>query len=93
VGLWNRRVVVYAGEGGFGEEVDEMLEDLVFQILDSMHPAFEVYGVYANPSSPHYYRRRARGRRRGRAVDDVALHGIHEPTDPVRWTLRRREVR
>jgi len=55
VGLWNRRVVLYTGTPGFGEQVDAILEGLVLEGLKGMNAAFDLVGVYASPSSPYYY--------------------------------------
>ena len=55
VGLHNRRIVLYTGVPGFGEEVDAILEGLVLEGLRGLNHGFDVIGVYASPSSPYYY--------------------------------------
>ena len=55
VGLFNRRIVLYTGEGGFGEEIDSMLETMVMKSLGALNPAYDIIGAYANPASDYYY--------------------------------------
>ncbi len=54
-GVWNRRIVLYTGEAGFGDTVDGLLETVVMQSLNVMSFSFDILGVYANPSSDYYY--------------------------------------
>lgn len=54
-GLWNRRITVYAEQGGFGDTIDALLEMLVMSGLKAVDHAFDTIGVYANPASRYYY--------------------------------------
>ena len=54
-GLWNRRVAVYTGVGGFGAEIDGLIEGVTMDALKRVSHAFDIVGAYANPSSPYYY--------------------------------------
>jgi hypothetical protein len=55
VGLWNRRLGVYAGESGFGEEFDLFAESLVVDSLALINHSFDVVGAWDNPASDYYY--------------------------------------
>ncbi len=54
-GLWNRRITFYAGEAGFGAQVDGIIEYLAFNALDRMNYSFDLIGAWDNPASPYYY--------------------------------------
>ncbi|RJO71857.1 MAG: hypothetical protein C4523_03330 [Myxococcales bacterium] len=54
-GLWNRRFMLWAGEAGFGEQIDGMIEMVTFMALEELNHAFDVFGVYGNPASAYYY--------------------------------------
>jgi len=54
-GLWNRRLSLYTGQGGYGEEIDGMIEMMVLEGLKVVDHAFDIIGAYDNPASPYYY--------------------------------------
>ncbi|MBI5528269.1 MAG: hypothetical protein HY897_18200 [Deltaproteobacteria bacterium] len=54
-GLWNRRIALYTGQGGFGDEIDSFIEYMVMKALSEMNHSFDVIGAYDNPNSPYYY--------------------------------------
>jgi len=54
-GVWNRRLVLYTGEGGFGDVIDLALEAAVMEGLALLDPSFDVIGAYNNPDSAYYY--------------------------------------
>jgi hypothetical protein len=54
-GLWNRRIALYTGQGGFGDQIDSFIEYMVMKALSEMNHSFDVVGAYDNPKSPYYY--------------------------------------
>jgi len=54
-GPWNHRLNVYAGEGGFGEEVDFFIETIAQKGLESVPMAFDISFAYNSPTSTWYY--------------------------------------
>ncbi len=54
-GLWNRRLSIYSGVGGFGPEIDEMLEYMVLEGAKQVDHGFDMIGAYAASSSDYYY--------------------------------------
>ncbi len=55
VGPWNRRLNVYAGEGGFGDDVDFFIETVAQKGLESVPYEYEIRFAYDNPGSNYYY--------------------------------------
>ncbi|MBN2496664.1 MAG: hypothetical protein JXR96_18890 [Deltaproteobacteria bacterium] len=53
-GEWNKRISAYAGEGGFGAEVDAILEMLALQIFEEFPPDFDFSMTYAADGSDYY---------------------------------------
>lgn len=54
-GPWRRRLSFVAGQGRFGEAVDQAIEDVATRILSKTIPyAFDINMTYANPSSPYF---------------------------------------
>ncbi|MBN2361034.1 MAG: hypothetical protein JXR83_16380 [Deltaproteobacteria bacterium] len=54
-GVWNRRLAMFTGAGGFGDDLDAMLEQVVLAGLDSLDYAFDIVGAYNNPENPYYF--------------------------------------
>ncbi|MBI5495105.1 MAG: hypothetical protein HY904_08750 [Deltaproteobacteria bacterium] len=54
-GTFRRRVSVYTAPGGFGPEVDGLIEFAFMQGLRTLSHAFDVVGAYNNPASRYYY--------------------------------------
>ncbi len=54
-GPWNHRLNVYAGEGGFGEDVDFFIETIAQKGLEAVPMAFDVFFAYNSPPSTWYY--------------------------------------
>ncbi|MFH1530697.1 MAG: C25 family cysteine peptidase [Pseudomonadota bacterium] len=54
-GPWNHRLNVYAGEGGFGEEVDFFIETVAQKGLEAVPMAFDIRFAYNSPTSTWYY--------------------------------------
>lgn len=55
VGEWNKRIILYTGEGGYGQATDASIESLVMQGARELMPGFDVIGLYNNPASAYYY--------------------------------------
>jgi len=53
-GTWNRTLAAFAGEGGFGVEVDGMLELAAGWIFDEMSYDFDMTMTYASASSSYH---------------------------------------
>jgi len=54
-GLWNRRLSIYSGVGGFGPEIDGMLEYMVLEGAKEVDHGFDMVGAYAASTSDYYY--------------------------------------
>ena len=54
-GPWNHRLNVYAGEGGFGEDVDFFIETIAQKGLEAVPMAFDVFFAYDSQQSTWYY--------------------------------------
>ena len=54
-GLWNRRLVVFAGDSGFGPDFDAIAESVILDSLALVNHSFDVWGVWNNPASDYYY--------------------------------------
>jgi hypothetical protein len=53
-GLWQRRIEVVAGQGGFGRVADALVEAAGRQVLQQTIPAgYTVGQMWTNPNSPH----------------------------------------
>lgn len=55
VGAWNRRLSVFASTSGFGEPIDTMIEQLVFQIVEEVPYDFDFTMTYAKQQSPYVW--------------------------------------
>lgn len=55
LGEWNRRIAVYTGEGGFGVEIDTMIEAVARMVLEDIPYDLDVSFAYNNPKSVYYY--------------------------------------
>ncbi len=55
VGPWNRRLSIYAGEGGFGEDIDFFIETIAQKGLESVPYEYSMSFAYDNPDSTYYY--------------------------------------
>lgn len=55
VGPWNRRLNVYAGEGGFGDDIDFFIETIAQKGLESVPYEYSMSFAYDNPKSTYYY--------------------------------------
>jgi hypothetical protein len=54
-GPWNHRLNVYAGEGGFGEDVDFFIETIAQKGLEAVPMAFDLRFAYDSQTSNWYY--------------------------------------
>ncbi|MBM4370644.1 MAG: hypothetical protein FJ098_03275 [Deltaproteobacteria bacterium] len=54
-GPWNHRLNVYAGEGGFGEDVDFFIETVAQKGLEAVPMPFDIRFAYKSPGSTWYY--------------------------------------
>ncbi|WP_372369114.1 C25 family cysteine peptidase [Candidatus Uabimicrobium sp. HlEnr_7] len=54
-GLWQRRIDFVAGQGGFGEAIDNFSELIFKKLIASYLPVeYKINMAYANPSSPYF---------------------------------------
>ncbi len=54
-GLWNRRLVLFAGDSGFGAEFDAIAQGLILDTLTDVNHSFDIWGVWDNPASDWFY--------------------------------------
>jgi hypothetical protein len=54
-GLWNRRLNLFASEGGFGNAIDSFIEGMVFQMVEELPYRFDISMTYASQQSPYVY--------------------------------------
>jgi len=54
-GPWNHRLNVYAGEGGFGDDVDFFIETIAQKGLEAVPMAFDIEFAYDSQTSNWYY--------------------------------------
>lgn len=54
-GLWNRRLSLYSGVGGFGPDIDAMLEFMALEAIKEVDHSIDIIGAYASPGSEYYY--------------------------------------
>lgn len=54
-GLHNRRFFFYAGESGFDPDLASLVETLVLGGLAQVDPAYDIIGLYNDPTSSFYY--------------------------------------
>jgi len=55
VGPWNHRIHVYAGEGGFGDDIDLAIETIAQEGLESVPAEYDLKFAYNSPGSNYYY--------------------------------------
>jgi hypothetical protein len=53
-GTWNKTLSAFAGEGGFGELIDGLLEMAAGWVFDEMSYDFDMTMTYASPASEYY---------------------------------------
>ncbi len=54
-GDWNRRLSFFAGIGGFGTEIDALIEYMALQTLDRLPYTYDLNMTYGNENSPYFY--------------------------------------
>jgi hypothetical protein len=54
-GLWSSQVHVFASEAGFGDLIDEMIEDAGFAAVREVPAEWQLSLTYARPGSPYAY--------------------------------------
>lgn len=54
-GLFNRRLGLYVGEAGFGEQIDSLLEYAMMEGLKLVSHAFDIVGAWDSPTSSYWY--------------------------------------
>ena len=54
-GAWNHQVNVFASEAGFGDFIDEIIEDAGFAAVREVPPEWQLSFTYARPGSPYAY--------------------------------------
>jgi hypothetical protein len=55
VGVWNRRLSLFASNAGFGEQIDAMIEGVVFKLVEDIPYDFDLNLTYAKQSSPFVF--------------------------------------
>jgi len=55
VGPWNRRLNVFASTAGFGDPFDSLIENVAFDIVESVPYDFDITMTYASQESPFVY--------------------------------------
>ncbi|MFH1435991.1 MAG: C25 family cysteine peptidase [Pseudomonadota bacterium] len=56
-GTWNRRITLVAGNPGFGEPVDTMIESAATQVIFDIPYSFDISMTYDREESPYFYPR------------------------------------
>jgi hypothetical protein len=54
-GPWNKRINLFASEGGFGEFIDQVIEDIALQIIAPLDNAYDISMTYGSPTSEYVY--------------------------------------
>ncbi len=54
-GPWNKRINLFASEGGFGAVIDQVIEDIALQIIDPLDNAYDITMTYGSQSSEFVY--------------------------------------
>jgi hypothetical protein len=55
VGVWNRRLNLFASTSGFGEPADTTIETLVFKMVEELPYDFDLTLTYAKQTSPYVF--------------------------------------
>jgi hypothetical protein len=55
IGEWNRRLSLFASTAGFGDQIDAMIEALVFKLVEDIPYDFDINLTYAKQSSPYVF--------------------------------------
>lgn len=55
LGVWDRRLSIFASTSGMGDLVDAAIEGLVYDITEAIPYAYDVTMTYARQSSPYVY--------------------------------------
>lgn len=54
-GPWNKRINIFASEGGFGAAIDQVIEDIALQIIDPLDNAYDITMTYGSQTSEFVY--------------------------------------
>jgi hypothetical protein len=54
-GPWNYQLHVFASEAGFGDSIDELIEEVGFATVREVPPEWQLSLTYARPGSPYAY--------------------------------------
>jgi len=89
-GPWRRRISVFAGTGGYGPEIDALLESMFRFIFSGMLPrVFDIEITYAGKKSDYYYPAERFNRRFVERINDGSLllayvgHGVVNGLDHI----------
>ena len=55
IGVWDRRLSIFASTSGYGDLIDTAIEGLVYQITEAVPYDYDVTMTYARQSSPYVY--------------------------------------
>ena len=55
IGVWDRRLSIFASTSGFGDSIDTAIESLVYNITEAIPYDYDVTMTYARQSSPYVY--------------------------------------
>ena len=55
IGMWDRRLNIFASTSGYGDLVDTAIETLVYDITDAVPYDYDVTMTYARQTSPYVY--------------------------------------
>jgi Peptidase family C25 len=55
IGVWDRRLSIFASTSGFGDLIDAAIENLVYDITEAIPYDYDVTMTYARQSSPYVY--------------------------------------
>ena len=55
IGVWDRRLNIFASTSGFGDVMDSAIESLVYDITEAIPYGYDVAMTYARQSSPYVY--------------------------------------
>jgi hypothetical protein len=50
-GPWNKRINLFASEGGFGQVIDQVIENVALQIIDPLDNAYDITMTYGSQTS------------------------------------------
>jgi hypothetical protein len=91
LGVWDRRLSIFASTSGMGDLVDTAIEGLVYDITEAIPYAYDVTMTYARQSSPYVYVPEQFSSQVYRRINEGALlvayvgHGSHNGFASLDW--------